>query len=101
MINNSQEPKKNNVYNDMINYLSAHHIQEVDKCAERLRKFLPAEKSLTECKLLLAYGGGKDSSYMTAFVRLVQLTLYKKYGKRQDRHIFYLFSYPLLSVKLS
>ncbi|MEV6964454.1 hypothetical protein AB0M47_05005 [Hamadaea sp. NPDC051192] len=33
-------------------------------------------------RAMLAYGGGKDSSYMVAFVRLVQLTMWEQLGRR-------------------
>ncbi|MBQ4878188.1 hypothetical protein J8M21_13325 [Pseudoalteromonas luteoviolacea] len=77
----SIEKKRKDVLEGMLNYLEPHHLAEAKSCAERLKQFLPESKPLSECKLLLAYGGGKDSSYMTAFVRLVQITMEQMYGE--------------------
>jgi len=48
------------------------------QCAARLHAVLP-QRVLSENRVFVAYGGGKDSSYSLAFVRLVQLLLFEQY----------------------
>src|SRR4051794_287451 len=50
------------------------------RCALRLRESLPSGDDPPRNVVLVAYGGGKDSSYMLAFVRLMQLITYQIYG---------------------
>ncbi len=49
---------------------------------DRLLNALSCSSSapLARHRALLAYGGGKDSSYMVAYVRLMQLLLYQEHG---------------------
>jgi hypothetical protein len=49
------------------------------ECARRLHATLP-NRRLDENVVLVAYGGGKDSSYTLAFVRAVQLILFARHG---------------------
>ncbi|MFL6136567.1 MAG: PqqD family protein [Frankiaceae bacterium] len=47
------------------------------RCAVRLRDALPHPHRLEDNLVLVAFGGGKDSAYMTAFVRAMQLMLHR------------------------
>jgi hypothetical protein len=49
-------------------------------CAVRLHDALPDQVRLDRNVVLVAYGGGKDSSYLLAFVRAVQLILRQVHG---------------------
>ena len=53
-------------------YFSDAVIESAKKCAHRLMKYLPNPEELKKNRVLLAYGGGKDSSYMVAWVRYIQ-----------------------------
>jgi hypothetical protein len=55
-------------------FLSADDLASAVSCAMRLRAEVPAGRPLPECVVLVAYGGGKDSSYTITFVRLMQPT---------------------------
>lgn len=58
--------------------------QELDgatRCAVRLYAELRDRENLDLNTVLVAYGGGKDSSYMLAFVRTVQLIIHRIYGR--------------------
>jgi hypothetical protein len=56
-------------------YLTAAELAAATTCATRLRAMFPADKPSSENVVLVAYGGGKDSSYTVTFVRLMQLIL--------------------------
>jgi hypothetical protein len=49
-------------------------------CSGRLQAALPYPGDLERNLVLVAYGGGKDSSYTLAFVRAVQLILFRVHG---------------------
>ncbi len=51
-----------------------------ERCADRLRASLPHQRRLADNTVLVAYGGGKDSSFTLAFVRAMQLILYARHG---------------------
>lgn len=55
-------------------------LMEASRCAARLHDELPHRESLRRNRILVAYGGGKDSSYMLAFVRAMQLILFRVHG---------------------
>jgi hypothetical protein len=50
------------------------------RCSVRLKDALPHAGRLDRNLVLVAYGGGKDSSYTLAFVRAMQLILFRGYG---------------------
>jgi hypothetical protein len=50
------------------------------RCSARLQAELPHRSRLDRNLVLVAYGGGKDSSYTLAFVRAMQLILYRVHG---------------------
>jgi hypothetical protein len=68
---------RNHVFTSFTRFLSDRIIADANRCAERLLTALPQE-TLQENRVFVAYGGGKDSSYMVAFVRLIQLLLFNK-----------------------
>jgi hypothetical protein len=50
------------------------------RCSVRLKDALPNPERLDRNLVLVAYGGGKDSSYTLAFVRAMQLILFRVHG---------------------
>jgi len=60
--------------------LSSANMEGAARCAVRLHATLPEPRHLDRNVVMVAYGGGKDSSYTVAFVRLVQLILYRIHG---------------------
>jgi len=50
------------------------------RCSARLQAALPDPEHLGRNLVLVAYGGGKDSSYTLAFVRAMQLILFRAHG---------------------
>jgi hypothetical protein len=50
------------------------------RCSARLQAVLPDPRRLERNLVMVAYGGGKDSSYTLAFVRAMQLIMYRVYG---------------------
>ncbi len=55
--------------------LPAANLAAAQRCAVRLLAALPHQDRLERNLVLVAYGGGKDSSYTLAFVRTMQLLL--------------------------
>ena len=51
------------------------------RSALRLRAHLTERKPLDRSRVLVAYGGGKDSAYTLAYVRTMQLALHALYGE--------------------
>ncbi|WP_269858108.1 PqqD family protein [Streptomyces sp. RPT161] len=60
--------------------LSAENYEGAVRCAMRLHNALPAKRGLNRSVVLVAYGGGKDSSYTLTFVRAMQLILFRIHG---------------------
>jgi hypothetical protein len=61
--------------------LAREQLEGATRCAVRLYAELRDREHLERNTVLIAYGGGKDSSYMLAFVRLVQLIIHRIYGR--------------------
>ncbi|MFC7394089.1 hypothetical protein [Scopulibacillus cellulosilyticus] len=61
-------------------YIGKLGIEDAERCSNRLYAMLPDKNNLNNNGVFVAYGGGKDSSYMIAFVRLVQIIIFKKHG---------------------
>ncbi|MEQ4545760.1 MAG: hypothetical protein ABN490_21220, partial [Pantoea agglomerans] len=61
-------------------YLSPAIIESAQRCAVRLLAALPDQQQLENNRVLLAYGGGKDSSYMVAYVRYIQGLIWLQQG---------------------
>ncbi|MFS2221503.1 hypothetical protein [Pantoea sp. B65] len=66
---------------DIEHYLSEKIIASARQCAKRLIRSLPDQSDISNNKVLLAYGGGKDSSYMVAWVRYIQGLLWQETGE--------------------
>jgi hypothetical protein len=62
-------------------HLPPGHVEGARRCAERLLARLPRQGALRRNQVLVAYGGGKDSSYTVAFVRCMQLLLHQTFGE--------------------
>ncbi|MGN9806817.1 hypothetical protein [Micromonospora sp. L32] len=60
--------------------LSAADFAGAARCAVRLHAALPHQSTLERNVVLVAYGGGKDSSYTLTFVRAMQLILFQIHG---------------------
>ena len=60
--------------------VSSGHWDEVERCVPKLRAQLEQFGPLDERVVMVAYGGGKDSAYTTAFVRSMQLRLFELAG---------------------
>ncbi len=61
-------------------YLTPAIIDSANRCSERLLAALPDSHQLNNNRVLLAYGGGKDSSYMVAYVRYIQGLIWQQQG---------------------
>ncbi|USW96967.1 hypothetical protein NHF39_10740 [Pseudomonas proteolytica] len=53
-------------------YLTSAEIESAHRCATRLILSLPNKVKMNNNRVLLGYGGGKDSSYTVAWVRYIQ-----------------------------
>ncbi|WP_437742389.1 hypothetical protein WME73_44635 [Sorangium sp. So ce302] len=62
-------------------HLPQQHIDAATRCAQKLHEGLPHKEELRRNQVLVAYGGGKDSSYTIAFVRCMQLLLARMHGQ--------------------
>ncbi|HEX8304779.1 MAG TPA: hypothetical protein VF612_07865 [Jatrophihabitans sp.] len=60
--------------------LPAANLAAAARCSARLRAALPHQDQLERNLVMVAYGGGKDSSYTLAFVRTMQLLLLQAHG---------------------
>ncbi|MFI6015448.1 PqqD family protein [Streptomyces sp. NPDC051243] len=65
---------------DLREVLSSENYEGAVRCAVRLHSELPDKTRLERNVVLVAYGGGKDSSYTLAFVRTMQLILFRIHG---------------------
>lgn len=66
---------------ELSRYLPGPEIEAAQVCAQKLAAGLPAHRPLRDTTVLVAYGGGKDSSYTIAFVRAMQLLLSRDRGE--------------------
>lgn len=65
---------------DIEGYLTPAIIESARHCSRRLLTALPRPAQPAENRVLLAYGGGKDSSYMVAYVRYIQGLIWQAHG---------------------
>jgi len=56
------------------------NLEAARRCSARLRDALPHPGELDRNLVLVAFGGGKDSAYTLAFVRAMQLILFRGHG---------------------
>ncbi|MBP2195818.1 hypothetical protein [Pantoea cypripedii] len=61
-------------------YLSSAILESAQACSRRLLAALPDTHHPENNRVLLAYGGGKDSSYMVAYVRYIQGLIWQQRG---------------------
>ena len=61
-------------------YLTPAIIDSAQRCSQRLLAALPDSEHPANNRVLLAYGGGKDSSYMVAYVRYIQGLIWQQQG---------------------
>ncbi|MDI9223212.1 hypothetical protein QMZ30_20070 [Pantoea sp. EA-12] len=61
-------------------YLTPAIIDSAQRCSRRLLDALPDSENPARNRVLLAYGGGKDSSYMVAYVRYIQGLIWQQQG---------------------
>jgi hypothetical protein len=78
--NDSLYWRRTEVFDAFSHYMNAKNMDDARRCYVRLLNILPYPNDLARNCILVAYGGGKDSSYMVAFVRLIQLLIFKEYG---------------------
>jgi 3'-phosphoadenosine 5'-phosphosulfate sulfotransferase (PAPS reductase)/FAD synthetase len=71
---------KNNLLKSIVSYLDPHQIQGAERCAKRIQNLIAEDGGGAPKTVLVGYGGGKDSSYTLAFMRLVQLIIFRNTG---------------------
>ncbi|BCK73577.1 hypothetical protein Srufu_075300 [Streptomyces libani subsp. rufus] len=76
----SAAPDHASALRELRTVLSAENYEGAVRCAGRLYDALPDKDQLARNVVLVAYGGGKDSSYTLAFVRTMQLILSQEHG---------------------
>src|SRR5581483_6080618 len=67
------------IYNAMMTHINSYIIEDALRCSARILRFLP-HRPLNENIVFVAYGGGKDSSYIVSFVRLIQLLMFREHN---------------------
>jgi hypothetical protein len=60
--------------------MPAANLEAAERCSTRLHAVLPHQDVRERNLVLVAYGGGKDSAYTLAFVRAMQLILFRRYA---------------------
>jgi hypothetical protein len=73
-----QQQKRMEVLQRMMCYMDERMISAAHTSADRLLTILP-HYPLGNNSVLVAFGGGKDSSYMVSFVRFIQLLIFQKH----------------------
>ncbi len=68
------------VYQELLKALSEEDVSAVSICADDLYEALPKKDHLSDNVVMVAYGGGKDSAYATAFVRALQLEIKERFS---------------------
>jgi hypothetical protein len=69
------------ILNDIFSHLSGEQVRGVGRCADRIRAHALGGKGEDSKTVLIAYGGGKDSSYMLSFMRAVQIIVHRDAGR--------------------
>ncbi|HEX8093239.1 PqqD family protein [Jatrophihabitans sp.] len=67
-------------FQDLLEAMPAANMAAAQRCGTRLRAALPYQDEWERNLVMVAYGGGKDSSYTLAFVRTMQLLLLREHG---------------------
>jgi hypothetical protein len=68
------------VYQKLAAAMPPDNLEAARQCSARLRAALPHPGQLERNLVLVAFGGGKDSAYTLAFVRAMQLILFRGHG---------------------
>jgi hypothetical protein len=71
---------RHQAYQALLAAMPAANIAAASQCSARLMAELPAPARLESRLVLVAFGGGKDSAYTLAFVRVMQLILFRVHG---------------------
>ncbi|UUN26972.1 PqqD family protein [Streptomyces sp. FIT100] len=69
------------LHETLSSYLSAVELHGIASVGDKLIEAAGGVGQLADYKVMVAYGGGKDSSYVVAFVRAVQLHLQLAHGR--------------------
>lgn len=72
------QQRRYDVFSALSSYMDTLAQKAAQQCAMRLLQVLP-HQTLQRNTVFVAYGGGKDSSYMVAFVRYLQLLIFQEY----------------------
>lgn len=67
-------------YRTLVENISIENKAELDRCTERLLYALPNPSDFQQNTVLVMYGGGKDSTWLTAATRYIQLSFAKRFG---------------------
>lgn len=73
--------KDRELLNKLLPYFNDEELSAIDKLSSKLNTILSSSAPVSSRRVLVAYGGGKDSSYTVAFVRLLQLKMLERYGE--------------------
>jgi hypothetical protein len=71
---------RDQAYAELRAAMPAANLEAARRCSDRLKDALPDPGRLERNLVLVAFGGGKDSTYMLAFVRAMQLILFRAHG---------------------
>lgn len=71
---------ESDLLSELLHWFTPEDRAAVESCATRLLDALPRAESLADHVVLVMYGGGKDSSFVVAFTRAMQLTLQARHG---------------------
>jgi hypothetical protein len=71
---------RSQVYQKLAAAMPPDNLEAARQCSARLRAALPNPGQLDRNLVLVAFGGGKDSAYTLAFVRAMQLILFRDHG---------------------
>ncbi|GAB4182638.1 MAG: hypothetical protein Tsb002_04190 [Wenzhouxiangellaceae bacterium] len=69
------------ILDQLLAVMSPHEQEAVAATADHVLSLCGNAKSIDQFKLMVAYGGGKDSTYTVAFMRAVQLSIAVRQGR--------------------
>ena len=67
------------IYHRLKSYFSSNQIKKATACVEHMQRVI--NKPFNQTTVLVAYGGGKDSSYTMSYIRFLQLLALNQYGE--------------------
>jgi hypothetical protein len=71
---------RNLVYQNLAAAMPPDNLEAARRCSARLTEALPHPGQLDRNLVMVAFGGGKDSAYTLAFVRAMQIILFRGHG---------------------